>query len=100
MNAKWYVRDHLVVNELVLFGDHYRAIKDKDPTEFIGFEDVHLLKIALSAVDNLFYLESETGMLLMKLGKPDIPKVLHGTFPDCFILICHVNPSREQLFNL
>ena len=43
---------------------HYRAVEHEDTAEFVSIEDVHLLKIALSAVDDLSYLEGETGVLL------------------------------------
>ena len=82
MGEERHVREHLVVHELVLLGDHDRAVEHEHPAELVGVEDVDALVGALAAVEELLDLDGEPGAAPVLLGEPEIPEIGHRAFAD------------------
>ena len=64
------VGDHLVVDELVLLGDHELAVEDEDSPVLVGFEDVDALDFALVAGELALALDRELDRLRVLVRVP------------------------------
>lgn len=67
-----HVHHHLVVDELVLFGEHHFPVQADEPPEVHGVEDVHLLDVAHAAeqLPRDAYVQLDVGGA--EIGKPDL----------------------------
>ena len=57
MNRHRHMNNHLMVDELVLLGQHHIAVQHKESAELRRFKNINSLKFALSAVKLLIYLD-------------------------------------------
>ncbi len=71
MHRHRHVGEHLVVDELVLLGDHEAAVEDKHPSIGGRVEDVNLLDGALLRGDLLDRLHREPDVLRVFVGIPE-----------------------------
>jgi len=71
VHRHWYVDDHLVVGELVLFREDHAAVRGEKPPELGGIEHVDTLIVALAGKQLLFHPNRELHILRMHVVKPE-----------------------------
>ena len=70
-----HCRYHFMINELVLFGKHYKAVKHQYPAELICVKNVYFLIVAFFRIKLFFYTNGEINIVRMFLSKPKIHKM-------------------------
>ena len=70
MNCHRDVGYHLVIDELVLFGEHHIAVEGEEASEFLGIENVDALEFAVSAVQLMIDLYRKLNIGSMSLREP------------------------------
>ncbi len=69
---------HLVIDELVLLGQHYVAVYEEYFSERLRIEDLYILKFASATVQNVFFLYSEVRTLGLPLNVPGWGCIISG----------------------
>ena len=73
-----HVGQHLVVDELVLLGQHQEPVQNQHTAELLGLEDVDALEFALRAVKLAVDLDRQLDMRRMLFRKPQFHNVSHS----------------------
>src|SRR5579875_1620030 len=70
VRVQGYVRQHLVVDELVFIGRHHATVEYQKIAILCRLVDVELLKFGALAVNRLFYPQTNRKIFVLKLCKP------------------------------
>jgi hypothetical protein len=72
MKTKWYMGDHLMINELVSIGDHHKAIEKQHGSVGFRFNNIDRLKFTSAAKENFGNSPSGSDVICLLLGNPQI----------------------------
>ena len=76
MHRHGHMGDHLVVDELILFGEHHITVQRQKAAELRRFKHIDALELALAAEQLLVHLDGQLHVRGLRFGKPKIHRFL------------------------